>query len=121
MRRIFVYGTLMKGYRNHIVLLGSKCIEKEAVLEDYAMYDTGAYPAVIPQKGSKVKGEIYLVGEGKIKILNMIEAEGVLYKLTPVKLNTKSGETEGETYIYLQNVEGMRYVPFENQPWRPNV
>ena len=118
MHNIFVYGTLMKGFRNHIVILGSKCISRDAVLEGYAMYDVGPYPAIVEEKGGKVKGELYEVRDSKIKTLNKMEGEGLLYKRTFVKVKVGGAEVDGETYVYLLDVSGLEKVPFEEQPWR---
>ena len=118
MHNIFVYGTLMKGFRNHRALIGCKCISREAVLEGYGMYSVGPYPAIVPEEGEKVKGEVYKVGAVTLKTLNMIEGEGFLYKLTPVNIKIGDEETEGEVYVYMQDVSGMKKVEFEEQPWR---
>ena len=118
MHNIFVYGTLMKGFRNHVALLGSKCISSDAILEGYALYSVGPYPAIVEEAGEKVRGELYKVSNMKIKTLDMIEGEGFLYKRTPVKVKAGDKEIDGETYVYLQDVSDLKKIPFEDQPWR---
>lgn len=118
MHNIFVYGTLMKGFRNHIAMLGSKCISNDAVIEGYAMYNVGPYPAIVKEDGGKVRGEFYKVSSMKIKTLNRIEGEGFLYKRTPVKVKVGDEEMDGETYVYLLDVSDLEKIPFEKQPWR---
>ncbi len=118
MHNIFVYGTLMKGFRNHVAMLGSRCISNDALLEDYAMYNVGPYPAIVKENGEKVKGELYKVSSMKIKTLNMIEGEGFLYKRTPVKVKAGDRVIDAETYVYLQDISQLEKVPFEKQPWK---
>lgn len=120
MHKVFVYGTLMKGHKNHMALFGSKCILKKAVLENFAMYSLGAYPGIIPENGAKVRGELYLVSNMKMKILDMIEGEGFLYKLTPITLYDGDRIIHAETYVYLHEVEEENFIPFEKQPWNIN-
>ena len=44
-RRVFVYGTLMKGESNHHFLENSKCLGASSV-EGYEMYNVGWFPAI---------------------------------------------------------------------------
>ena len=45
---LFVYGTLMKGQRNHDRFLGNSEYTGTAMLSGYALYDLGSYPAIYP-------------------------------------------------------------------------
>lgn len=49
---IFVYGTLMKGERNHDRFLGDSAYAGAAVLSGYALFDLGSYPAIWLAVGS---------------------------------------------------------------------
>ena len=75
---IFVYGTLMSGqrasgYLDGCALLGRYC------LRDYAMYNLGAYPGIVPQEGETVVGEVYCVPADRLPELDAYEGEGSLY------------------------------------------
>ncbi len=59
MKKVFVYGTLMKGFNNHGLLKDAKFIGK-AIISDYALYCvTPYYPGIVRQYGSAVNGEVY--------------------------------------------------------------
>lgn len=59
---VFVYGTLMKGQRAAHMLAGS-CFAGCFRLKDYAMYNLGRYPGVVPCDGETVLGELYFVSD----------------------------------------------------------
>ena len=56
--KLFVYGSLMKNRWNHGFMENAEFIG-EAVLRDYALYHLITYPAIKPEAGAKVKGELY--------------------------------------------------------------
>ena len=58
---VFVYGTLMKNYRNHGYLETSTYIG-DGSIEGYEIYDLGRYPGIIKGSGI-VFGEVYQVTE----------------------------------------------------------
>ena len=76
-RKVFVYGTLMKGEPNHRFLEDSKFLGVTA-LEGYEMYNVRWYPAIVPGE-STIPGELYEVPEMDIKYLDGLEGEGSLY------------------------------------------
>ena len=118
MRNVFVYGTLMSGQGNNWRMKDSRLVGK-AVLKDYSLYDLGRYPGIVEKKGDRVKGELFQVPEELIAELNDYEDEGTLYKLCNGNVELENGESEiAGIYVYLQGVDGKRYVPFEEQPWK---
>jgi len=66
--KVFTYGTLMQGFRNHRVMQEAqgKLIGK-AILSNKSIYFTnpGSFPAVIDGKGN-VYGEVWEISENKI-------------------------------------------------------
>lgn len=94
--KVFVYGTLKKGFGNHR-LLSEFPLEKEGILEDHIIYDAG-FPVAVPNEGTKVVGEVYDIGDcvQTLQNLDYLEGEGRMYIRTKVTLN--DGE-EVETYI----------------------
>ena len=55
---VFVYGTLRKDQSNHYYLKQCECLGRFDTPEEYALFDLGAYPAMILGKKS-VAGEVY--------------------------------------------------------------
>lgn len=91
-RKVFVYGTLMKGEPNHHFIEDSRFLGVYA-LEGYEMYNVGWYPAIIPGEGI-IPGELYEVREGDMKYIDGLEGEGSLY-IRKCKL------TADESLIYI--------------------
>lgn len=118
--RIFVYGTLMKGNRNHDAFLKESTFLGEAVLRDYVLYHLGSYPGIKEEKDSSVKGEVYEVSPETLKRIHLLEGEGELYAYceVPVWQDGVMLYPVG-TYVYLPEVSGMKKVPYAEQPWQP--
>jgi len=116
---VFVYGTLMKGHRNHILLENDKFIEN-AVLEGYGLYNVSSFPGIIKQDGAAIKGEVYSISESTLKRLDNLESEGSLYirNLVPVTLENNN-QINAFVYIWNMAVDPKSFVPLENLPWKP--
>ena len=106
---VFVYGTLMKNYRNHAYLKDATYIGA-GVIEGYDMYDLGRYPGIIAGKG-KVFGEVYQVTDEIEKQLDYLEEEGDLYIKKPETIRLENGQTvEGKVYVYNRSVSGCEKI-----------
>jgi gamma-glutamylcyclotransferase (GGCT)/AIG2-like uncharacterized protein YtfP len=82
---VFVYGTLKKGFSNHILLeksmfLGSHTIPRNKGL---VMYDNGFFPeltkATDKKMATKIVGELYLVDDDTLENLDCLESVGFMY------------------------------------------
>ncbi len=79
MNKVFVYGSLKKGYSNHAVM-GDSTFIKEASLKGFCMHSLGAYPALVPQVFNPdnehpqiVHGELYEVSDAQMPRINRLE------------------------------------------------
>lgn len=102
---VFVYGTLMKGQRAAHMLEGSDfmgCFQ----LKDYAMYNLGRYPGIIPCEGALVLGELYLVSDEMLAVMDEYEGEGDLYLRTKVKVWAEQECLAAEVYVYNRDITG---------------
>jgi gamma-glutamylcyclotransferase (GGCT)/AIG2-like uncharacterized protein YtfP len=96
---VFVYGTLRQGDSRNGILHESACLSLNATLKGYEMYDLGAFPAIIKQKGSQVQGELYQIDEETLKALDYIEGhrpanpESSFYRRVAVQAQTEEGES----------------------------
>lgn len=104
--RVFVYGTLRRGQRNHHLLASSTFIDEAATLRAYWMITTGPFPVLLDRvpddfgvPALPVAGEIYHVDDATMVELDRLEREGVAYdrKVTEV---FEAGH-KVETYIYV--------------------
>lgn len=102
--RLFVYGTLKRGYPLNAHTLGSdpscKFIE-EGTIDGYDMYSNGSYPYIVEGKG-QVKGEVWEVNNSvMLTQLRSIERE---YEETEVLVTTENGSETCLAYVYKNDV-----------------
>ena len=120
---VFVYGTLMRGNRNHRWMLqdnpGAEFVG-EGWAEGVALYKvTSGYPGVILEAGSRTRGEVFRVDQQILRRMDDLEDEGDLYRREKVAVSLDEGPTV-ETWVYLWNrvPDPATRVPEERQPWR---
>ena len=108
--RLFVYGTLKRGYNRADCLKGQVFLGPAETVAGYKLYDNGSYPAMILSKcSSGVRGELWEVDESCLASLDQIEGVPMLYQRTVVQLATHPGELV-QTYLYCQSLDGWREI-----------
>lgn len=85
---IFVYGTLMKGERNHYFLSDAEYLGEDAIA-DAELFDLGSYPMFVTGKGI-VYGERYRIPLKTVPILDKLEEHPHYYRRR--WMNLKSGQ-----------------------------
>ncbi len=73
--KVFVYGTLKKGFGNHHYYLKDKDVNflGEGYLNDYSLYRVWVLPLAIKEKGKRIKGEVYEVPMSIFTLLYFME------------------------------------------------
>jgi gamma-glutamylaminecyclotransferase len=84
--RIFVYGTLLRGERNHRWIARSTFDGEARTKPAFTLYDLGAYPALVAGGQHTVAGEVYEVDEGTLAELDRLEGHPRFYQRTPIRL-----------------------------------
>lgn len=107
MRQLFVYGTLQRGERNHIVLAREQFMGIGSVYAECYELPFFNFPILRPHSKrsvSKVWGEIYNVDE---ETLIEIDSREKWYKrkLYPVIL-------VNDRVVYMDVYEGFKYIPY---------
>ena len=99
---VFVYGTLMKGKRNHHLLETSTFIDNGSI-DGFYMFDLGTYPGIAKSNyNSKVIGEVYKVDEKTMEMLDILEEVGYLYNKEEVEVTLNNNEIiKAFVYIYI--------------------
>jgi gamma-glutamylcyclotransferase (GGCT)/AIG2-like uncharacterized protein YtfP len=79
MPKVFVYGTLKRGYGNHRVMEAAEgeFLQKDTI-KGYEIYNTGCFPAVVEGEGV-VQGEVFEVPEEGMYFLDRLEGVPRLY------------------------------------------
>lgn len=98
MHRIFVYGTLLRGFGNYDRLLkGRSTFVKEAETSPiFTMWNLGSFPGVVNKGYTAIKGEIHEVSDDVLRDLDRLEGHPNFYVRTP--LRTADGD---DCEIYL--------------------
>lgn len=114
---VFVYGTLLKGQRNHEHFLWNCVYLGKATVAGFDMYDIGSFPGIVPGEGT-VKGELYEVSKGTLRDLDYLEGEGSLYIRKCRCAITDIGRMHlALIYEYNHSVERMDLISEEFQPY----
>lgn len=88
--RVFVYGSLKKGYGNHYLLEGSLAIGPAKLEPKYSMYSLGGFPAVGLDGDTAITGEVYEVDDRTMLRLDNLEGYPDFYNR--LKVETAHGE-----------------------------
>ena len=101
LHRIFVYGTLMEGERNHRLIESQEC-EGEGFIHGFNLYNLGYYPGIRPSRHPEhiVHGEVYLVDDRTLEQVNRLEGEGSLYILQYVDVTMDDKVVTAGVYVY---------------------
>jgi len=116
--KIFVYGTLKKGFSNHKVIGGSKFISNASI--NGTLYKFFGLPmAVLSSNDDIIKGEVYEVNDITLIAVNVLET-GIykplafnnksIYKPIEVDTTLESGKVE-RTFMYIANVKS-NLIPY---------
>ncbi len=78
--KLFVYGTLKKGAKNHFFLKDALFIGYK-VLGGYSLYDIEhGFPLMFEDSGGSVYGEVYEINDSTLHAIDALEGEGKFYK-----------------------------------------
>jgi gamma-glutamylcyclotransferase (GGCT)/AIG2-like uncharacterized protein YtfP len=86
---LFVYGTLMRGFRLHNLLAGRAEYVGEGEVPGL-LFDLGSYPAAIRGSGGSVRGEVYRLPDPGFWVA-LDSAEGSQYHRGEVGVRMDSG------------------------------
>jgi len=106
---VFVYGSLLPGLHNHILIRHAECIGDGEI--SGVLFSMGAFPAIVPLRFFKdktltntVKGKVYQVDRDTMSDLDTLEgytpgSHSNLYDRAIVPVHMKSGSTL-DAFVY---------------------
>jgi gamma-glutamylcyclotransferase (GGCT)/AIG2-like uncharacterized protein YtfP len=109
LRKIFVYGTLKKGFSNEHVMkaINAQYLGKVNTLEKYPMFilnDPFPYLQNNPGKGFNIEGELYQVSNHMINsVLDPFEGSPSLYYRSSLKVLDKEGKITENVGVYFKS------------------
>lgn len=86
--KVFVYGTLKKGYSNHSLLEGSEYLGKAKVYG--GLYLLGCIPFVSLKEKGIVCGEVYKINNHTLSLLDALEGFPGFYHRSLIKTTRKN-------------------------------
>lgn len=88
--RLFVYGSLLRGERDHELLAGATFVGPVRTAPEYTLVDLGPYPALVENGRVSVVGEVYLVDKKQRFTLDVKKECPVLFQRIEVRLDDGS-------------------------------
>ena len=113
---VFLYGTILRDENNHHLIEDEEFIDS-GVIQGYKMINLGIFPGIIPGNGA-VLGEIYLVCDDAIEMLDIFMDEGNLFVRKTVKVFTSRLEYEAYVYVYNKEVKNPVYLGEKTYAWK---
>lgn len=121
--KVFVYGSLMRGFSNHHRLAGegSQFLQEAETTPEFKMVSLGAFPGILEGGKTSIKGEVFEVDAEVKKGLDYLEGHPTFYRRTPITLLTPLALLEGEVVeAYILQGRGNRshYDEVPNGDWK---
>jgi len=112
--RLFVYGLLLQGEREHALLEGAQLLAETLTASEHTLVDLDFYPVLLVGGRVAVQGELYGVSRHLRFKLDVHHQCPVLFRRITIKL---ADGTEAETYAMDEDkVRGKRRL--KNGSWR---
>ena len=106
--RIFVYGSLKRGFRLHCYLTNQRFVGDACTAPRFRLYDVGWFPAMVADPdGIAVQGELYEVDSECLAALDRVEGEGRIYERVEIELQ---GWGTAESYLFLDDVDKLEEI-----------
>lgn len=101
--RVFVYGTLLRGFANHSYLQNANFLGPAMTVDRYALY-ADIIPFVVRQEAvSCITGEVYEIDESTLEDLDRLEQHPSWYRRDQVMVELSGGERlQSWLYFYPQ-------------------
>jgi len=117
--KVFVYGSLKRGYPNHRYLEGNNSeFLGESTLVGHRLYHVSFFPGLVESEDPReiVHGETYDVSQVTLSVLDQLEGEGYLYKRQLITVLLDNVPVEAYAYLWLPRIpEDIEKV--ENNNW----
>jgi gamma-glutamylaminecyclotransferase len=84
--RVFVYGTLLAGERNHHLLEGARLVGEARTQPAFTLYDFGGFPGMVAGGNHVVPGEVYEVDEPALAAMDRLEGHPTFYQRTSIRV-----------------------------------
>lgn len=83
---VFVYGTLLRGERNHRLLTHARFVGEDLTEPGFELAHLGGFPGMCAAREGTVAGEVYAVDAGTLAELDRLEDHPRFYLRTWIRL-----------------------------------
>ena len=80
MHRVFVYGSLRRGFHNFRLLEDSKFLGKATTAPEFSMLHLGGFPGIIRGGETAIHGEVFEVDDATLLRLDRLEGHPGFYR-----------------------------------------
>ncbi len=116
MARLFVYGSLKRGERHHAEMAGARFVRDACTAPRYALAEAGEYPGLVPDGGTRVRGEVFEVDAVLLASLDAFEEVPDLYVRGEVELD--DGECVLAYFLAPRLARSPARLPADSWPLR---
>lgn len=110
LNRVFVYGTLRRGFTNHHFMHGARLLGGARSVDRYAMYLADCPYLVQEEARYTVAGEVYEVSDAMLMTLDALEEHPRVYERRRIPVVLDSGR-EITAWCYFSLVPQGRLLP----------
>ena len=101
--RVFVYGSLMRGFYNHHLLDDRDFVREAQTEARFELYSLGAFPAMVEGGATAIHGEVYEIDAATLGRLDRLEGHPNFYERKQILLSDG-----GLVWAYLLKDEQVR-------------
>lgn len=112
--KVFVYGSLMRGYWNNRLLATAKFLGRRRTRSHFTMLSLGAFPALVRGRRA-IEGELYEVDSATLADLDRLEGAPRFYRREAVEL---ADGTAAELYVLADTIRAEGREVVESGDWR---
>jgi len=83
---LFVYGTLLRGEKNHGLLRGARFVAEATTPAGFALVSFGEHPGLVREGVGTVRGELWLIDAEVRIVLDRFEEHPRFFRREPIEL-----------------------------------
>jgi gamma-glutamylcyclotransferase (GGCT)/AIG2-like uncharacterized protein YtfP len=111
MNTFFAHGLFRKGKENHGLLSGSTCLGEGSTAQAYSLYVMNRKACLGKREVVPIKGEVYLVSDEVLALIDRMEGHPRINKRELVKVNLADGQAvDAWVYFHLQPLHNERLI-----------